>query len=158
MPKTGQLVGLLVFVTTSLAAQGQGPGGATAKCRDGQFVHGKMEGTACSDHNGVEVWYGLAQNEAVATAKRTDIYSLLEAALERQPPNTVLRADLTGRVEQTFTPDSSAVAANPVFTVFLDRTQQESGCRKVSDHCTLCPTNHKVYCTNVAQFLPLMAF
>jgi hypothetical protein len=33
-----------------------------------------------------------------------------------------------------------------------------SGCRKMSNRCALCPGTRQIYCTNVAAFLPLMAF
>lgn len=152
------VVGLVLGTGPVLAAQGLGPNGATAKCQDGAYTHNKIQGMACRDHDGLEVWYGLAQNEAVAAQKRADVYAVLEAQMAQEKPNTVARADLAGTIQDRFTPDSTAVAQNPSFMVYLDRVRQVSGCRKMSNHCALCPGAHQIYCTNVATFLPLMAF
>ena len=152
------VVGLVLGTGQVLAAQGLGPNGATAKCQDGAYSHNKIQGMACRDHDGLEVWYGLAPNEAVAAQKRADVYAVLEAQMTEEKPNIVARADLAGTIQDRFTPDSAAVAQNPSFTVYLDRVRQVSGCRKMSNHCALCPGAHQIYCTNVAGFLPLMAF
>ncbi|HET7250040.1 MAG TPA: hypothetical protein VFI79_09355 [Gemmatimonadales bacterium] len=152
------VVGLVLGTGPVLAAQGLGPNGATAKCQDGAYTHNKIQGMACRDHDGLEVWYGLAQNEAVAAQKRADVYAVLEAQMAQEKPNTVARADLAGTIQDRFTPDSTDVAQNPSFMVYLDRVRQVSGCRKMSNHCALCPGAHQIYCTNVATFLPLMAF
>ncbi|RKS77596.1 uncharacterized protein DUF3761 [Motilibacter peucedani] len=35
----------------------RGPGGATAKCRDGSYSHSKHRQGTCSHHHGVARWY-----------------------------------------------------------------------------------------------------
>lgn len=152
------VTGLIGLHGRALDAQGLGPNGATAKCQDGAYSHNKIQGMACRDHDGLEVWYGLAQNEAVAAQKRADVYAVLEAQLAEEKSNIVARADLAGTIQDRFTPDSVDVAQNPSFMVYLDRVRQVSGCRKMSNHCALCPGAHQIYCTNVPAFLPLMAF
>ncbi len=152
------LIGMLLFSAPALAAQGLGPNGATAKCQDGAYSHNKIVGLACRDHDGLSVWYGLAANEAVAAQKRADVYAVLEEQLSQERPNIVARADLTGKIEDRFTPDSVDVAKYPSFMVYLDHVRQISGCRKMSNRCALCPGVRQIYCTNVAAFLPLMAF
>ncbi|HTH65982.1 MAG TPA: hypothetical protein VL563_14955 [Gemmatimonadales bacterium] len=152
------VTGLIALGGSTARAQGLGPNGATAKCQDGEYSHNKIQGMACRDHNGLEVWYGLAQNEAVAAQKRADVYAVLEAALGKEQPNIIARADLAGTIQDRFTADSADVAQNPSFMVYLDRVRQLSGCRKMSNHCALCPGAHQIYCTNIAAFLPLMAF
>ena len=152
------VVGLVFGTGTGLAAQGLGPSGATARCQDGAYTHNKVQSEACRDHDGIEVWFGLAPNEAVAAQKRTDIYAVLEAAMAEEKPNTVARADLTGTIEDRFTPDSADIVQYRTFMVYLDHARQVSGCRKMSNHCALCPGSHQIYCTNVEAFLPLMAF
>ena len=142
----------------ALDAQGLGPNGATAKCQDGAYSHNKIQGMACRDHDGLEVWYGLAQNEAVAAQKRADVYAVLEEQMSQERPNIVARADLAGTIQDRFTPDSAAIAQYPSFMVYLDHVRQVSGCRKMSNRCALCPGAHQIYCTNVPAFLPLMAF
>lgn len=149
---------LMLGVGPSLAAQGLGPNGATAKCQDGEYSHNKIVGLACRDHDGLVVWYGVAPNEAVAAQRRADVYAVLEAALEKEQPNIVARADLAGTIQDRFTADSADIAQNPSFMVYLDRVRQVSGCRKMSNHCALCPGARQIYCTNIAAFLPLMAF
>lgn len=37
--------------------QPRGPGGATAKCRDGHYSHSKHRQGTCSHHHGVARWY-----------------------------------------------------------------------------------------------------
>ena len=152
------VAGLVLGVGSTLAGQGLGPLGATAKCQDGAYSHDKVQGTACREHDGLAVWYGLAPNEAVAAQKRADIYALLEAQLAEERPNIVARANLAGNIQDRFTPDSGDVAQYPSFMVYLDHVRQASGCRKMSNHCAVCPGTHQIYCTNVAAFLPLMAF
>ena len=142
----------------ALAAQGLGPGGATAKCSDGSFSHNRIQGMACRDHDGLVTWFGLAPNEAVAAQKRADVYAVLEVQMSQEKPNIVARADLSGSIADRFTPDSADVAHYPSFMVYLDHVRQLSGCRKMSNRCALCPGVHQIYCTNVAAFLPLMAF
>jgi hypothetical protein len=152
------VTGLIALGGSTAAAQGLGPNGATAKCQDGAYSHNKIVGLACRDHDGLVVWYGVAPNEAVAAQKRGDVYAVLEAAMEKEQPNIVARADLAGTIQDRFTPDSAEIAQNPSFMVYLDRVRQISGCRKMSNHCALCPGSHQIYCTNIAAFLPLMAF
>jgi len=152
------LVGMIVGCTPALAAQGLGPNGATAKCEDGAYSHNKIVGLACRDHNGLVVWYGVAPNEAVAAQKRADVYAVLEEQMSQERPNIVARADLAGTIQDRFTPDSTDVVQYPSFMVYLDHVRQLSGCRKMSNRCALCPGAHQIYCTNVAAFLPLMAF
>ena len=152
------VAGVILGIGPTLAAQGLGPNGATAKCQDGEYTHNKIQGMACRDHDGIEVWYGLAQNEAIAAQKRADVYAVLEAQMAEERPNIVARADLAGTIQDRFTPDSAEVAQYPSFMVYLDRARQVSGCRKMSNHCALCPGAHQIYCTNAAAFLPLMAF
>ncbi|HEY6225198.1 MAG TPA: hypothetical protein VIW26_15555 [Gemmatimonadales bacterium] len=152
------VAGLVLGTGQVLAAQGLGPTGATAKCQDGAYVHTRVQNEACRDHDGLEVWYGLAQNEAVAAQKRTDVYAVLEARMTQENPNIVARADLAGTIQDRFTPDSADVAQYSSFMIYLDHVRQVSGCRKMSNHCALCPGAHQIYCTNVAAFLPLMAF
>jgi hypothetical protein len=149
---------MIVGCPPALAAQGLGPNGATAKCEDGAYSHNKIVGLACRDHNGLVVWYGVAPNEAVAAQKRADVYAVLEEQMSQEKPNTVARADLAGAIQDRFTPDSAAVVQYPSFMVYLDHVRQVSGCRKMSKRCALCPGVHQIYCTNVAAFLPLMAF
>ena len=151
-------VSLMALGGSALCAQGLGPNGATAKCQDGAYSHNKIEGMACRDHDGLQVWYGLAPNEAVATQKRADIYAVLEAQMSQERPDIIARADLSGTIEDRFTPDSADVAQYPSFMVYLDKVRQVSGCRKMSNRCALCPGTRQVYCTNIAAFLPLMAF
>src|SRR5215510_5452088 len=151
-------IGAIVAFAPGLVAQGVGPGGATAKCQDGAYSHNKTQGMACRDHDGLEVWYGLAPTEAVAAQKRTDVYAVLEDRLSQEKPDIIARADLSGAIEDRFTPDSADVARYPSFMVYLDHVRQQSGCRKMSNRCALCPVAHRIYCTNVAAFLPLMAF
>ena len=152
------LVGMVIGCAPALAAQGLGPNGATAKCQDGAYSHNKFVGLACRDHDGLVVWYGVAPNEAVAAQKRADVYAVLEEQLSQEKPNIVARADLSGTIEDRFTPDSADVAKYPSFMVYLDHVRQASGCRKKSNRCALCPGVRQIYCTNVAAFLPLMAF
>jgi len=152
------VTGLLALGGATARAQGLGPNGATAKCQDGAYSHNKIVGLACRDHDGLVVWYGVAPNEAVAAQKRADVYAVLEAALAKEQPNIVARADLAGTIQDRFTPDSADIARNPSFMVYLDRVRQVSGCRKMSNRCALCPGSRQIYCTNVAAFLPLMAF
>ena len=152
------VAGLLLGTGQVLAAQGLGPNGATAKCEDGAFSHNKIVGLACRDHHGIVVWYGVAPNAAVAAEKRSDVYAVLEEQMTQERPNIVARADLSGTIEDRFTPDSAAVAQYPSFMVFLEHVRQASGCRKMSNSCALCPGVRQIYCTNVAAFLPLMAF
>jgi uncharacterized protein DUF3761 len=152
------VTGLSAFGASTAHAQGLGPNGATARCQDGAYSHNKIVGLACRDHNGVVVWYGVAPNEAVAAQKRADVYAVLEAAMAQEQPNIVARADLAGTIQDRFTPDSAEIAQYSSFMVYLDRVRQLSGCRKVSNHCALCPGSHQIYCTNIAAFLPLMAF
>jgi len=152
------LVGMVIGSPPALAAQGLGPNGATAKCQDGAYSHNKIVGLACRDHDGLVVWYGVAPNEAVAAQKRADVYAVLEEQMSQEKPNTVARADLAGTIQDRFTPDSAAVVQYPSFMVYLDHVRQVSGCRKMSNRCALCPGVHQIYCTNVAAFLPLMAF
>ena len=156
--KVAIVTGVAAVGGSTALAQGLGPNGATAKCQDGAYSHNKIQGMACRDHDGLEVWYGLAQNEAVAAQKRADVYAVLEAQMAQEKPNIVARADLAGTIQDRFSPDSTDVAQNPSFMVYLDRVRQVSGCRKMSNHCALCPGAHQIYCTNVATFLPLMAF
>jgi hypothetical protein len=152
------LAGILLAGAAGLGAQGLGPGGATAKCQDGSYSHEKIQGMACRDRDGLQVWFGLAPNAAVAAAKRADVYAVLEAALNEERPNLIARADLSGTIQDRFTPDSADVVQYPSFMVYLDHVRQVSGCRKMSNRCALCPGAHQIYCTNVAAFLPLMAF
>jgi hypothetical protein len=152
------VAGLVLGTGQVLAAQGLGPNGATAKCEDGAYSHNKIVGLACRDHNGLVVWYGVAPNEAVAAQKRADVYAVLEEQMSQERPNIVARADLAGTIQDRFTPDSAAVVQYPSFMVYLDHVRQVSGCRKMSNRCALCPGTHQIYCTNVAAFLPLMAF
>jgi hypothetical protein len=152
------VAGLVLGTGQVLAAQGLGPNGATAKCQDGAYSHNKIQGMACRDHDGLEVWYGLAPNEAVAAQKRADVYAVLEEQMSQEKPNIVARADLSGAIQDRFTPDSAEVAQYPSFMVYLDHVRQVSGCRKMSNRCALCPGTRQIYCTNVAAFLPLMAF
>jgi hypothetical protein len=152
------VAGLVLGSGQVLAAQGLGPNGATAKCEDGAYSHNKIVGLACRDHNGLVVWYGVAPNEAVAAQKRADVYAVLEEQMSQERPNIVARADLAGAIQDRFTPDSADVVQYPSFMVYLDRVRQVSGCRKMSNRCALCPGAHQIYCTNVAAFLPLMAF
>jgi hypothetical protein len=152
------VAGLVLGTGQVLAAQGLGPNGATAKCEDGAYSHNKIVGLACRDHNGLVVWYGVAPNEAVAAQKRADVYAVLEEQLSQEKPNIVARADLAGTIQDRFTPDSADVVKYPSFMVYLDHVRQVSGCRKMSNRCALCPGVHQIYCTNVAAFLPLMAF
>jgi Protein of unknown function (DUF3761) len=152
------VAGLVLGTGQVLAAQGLGPNGATAKCQDGAYSHSKIQGMACRDHDGLEVWYGLAPNEAVAAQKRADVYAVLEEQMSQEKPNIVARADLSGSIQDRFTPDSAEVAQYPSFMVYLDHVRQVSGCRKMSNRCALCPGTRQIYCTNVAAFLPLMAF
>jgi hypothetical protein len=152
------VAGLVLGTGQVLAAQGLGPNGATAKCEDGAYSHNKIVGLACRDHNGLVVWYGVAPNEAVAAQKRADVYAVLEEQLSQEKPNIVARADLAGTIQDRFTPDSAAVVKYPSFMVYLDHVRLVSGCRKMSNRCALCPGVHQIYCTNVAAFLPLMAF
>jgi hypothetical protein len=113
---------------------------------------------ACRDHNGLVVWYGVAPNEAVAAQKRADVYAVLEEQMSQERSNIVARADLAGAIQDRFTPDSADVAQYPSFMVYLDHVRQVSGCRKMSNRCAVCPGVRQIYCTNVAAFLPLMAF
>ena len=152
------VAGMVLGAGQVLAAQGLGPTGATAKCQDGAYVHTRVQNQACRDHDGLEVWYGLAQNQAIAAVKRADIYAVLEAQLAQESRNVIMRADQDGKVQDRFTPDSADVARYPSFMVYLDHVRQASGCRKMSNHCALCPGVHQIYCTNAAAFLPLMAF
>lgn len=152
------VAGLVLGTGQVLAAQGLGPNGATARCQDGSYSRNKIQGMACRDHDGLEVWFGVAPNEAVAAARRADVYPVLEAALNEEKPNIIARADLSGTIEDRFTPDSADIAQYPSFMVYLDHVRQASGCRKMSNRCALCPGAHQIYCTNVAAFLPLMAF
>ena len=156
--RIGVLVTAGLLSTAGLAAQGVGPGGATARCQDGAFSHSKIQSEACRDHDGLQVWYGLAQNEAVAAAKRADIYAVLEDAMTREAPNIIARADLAGTIQDRFTADSADIAQNLSFMAYLDRVRQVSGCRKKSNHCALCPGTRQIYCTNIPEFLPLTAF
>ena len=159
MQTVSSIVVCLILGTASvLGAQGLGPLGATAKCQDGAYSHDKVEATACRAHDGLAVWYGLAPNEAVAAQKRADIYAVLEAQMAEERPNIVARASLTGDIQDRFTPDSGDIAKYPSFMVYLDHVRQASGCRKMSNHCALCPGTHQIYCTNTPAFLPLMAF
>jgi hypothetical protein len=152
------VAGLVLGIGQVLSAQGLGPNGATAKCEDGAYSHNKIVGLACRDHNGLVVWYGVAPNEAVAAQKRADVYAVLEEQMSQEKPNTIARADLAGTIQDRFTPDSAAVVQYPSFMVYLDHVRQVSGCRKMSNRCAVCPGVHQIYCTNVAAFLPLMAF
>ncbi len=152
------VTGLIALSGSTARAQGLGPNGATAKCQDGAYSHNKIVGLACRDHDGLVVWYGVAPNEAVAAQKRADVYAVLEAALAKEQPNIVARADLAGTIQDRFTPDSADIAQNSSFMVYLDRVRQVSGCRKMSNRCALCPRARQIYCTNIAAFLPLMPF
>jgi Protein of unknown function (DUF3761) len=44
-------------VATGQAVNGAGPGGATAKCRDGSYSHSATRSGTCSRHGGVETFY-----------------------------------------------------------------------------------------------------
>jgi hypothetical protein len=92
------------------------------------------------------------------TTRHGDPFVTLEAVIAQDAPNEVVRADMNGTVEDRFTPDTADVARYAAFMVYLDKVQAESTCRKASNHCALCPPSHKIYCTNVPGFLPLMAF
>lgn len=152
------LAGLLMVVATRLPAQGMGPKGATAKCRDGTYVRTKSEPDACRDHDGLATWYGLAREATATSGKRGDPIVTLEDALTREAPNTILRGNDQGTIEDRFVPDSADTALYPSFTVYLDKVQQQSACRKVSPHCAYCPNAHWIYCTNAPGFLPLLAY
>src|SRR5262249_53926389 len=151
------VIGAIVMFAPGLAAQGLGPGGATAKCEDGTYSHHKIQGLACRDHDGLVTWFGLAPTEAVAAQKRADVDAVLEERLSQEKPNIIARADLSGTIEDRFTPDSADITKYPSFMAYLDHEHQQSGCRKMSNRCALCPGSHRIYCTNVAAFLPLMA-
>lgn len=152
------VVGLIMAAVPRLPAQGMGPRGATAKCQDGTYVRTKSEPAACRDHDGLETWYGLAHVNSGTIEKAGDPIVTLEEALTHQAPNTVLRGNDKGTIEDRFVPDSADTTLYASFMVYLDKVRQESGCRKVSAHCAFCPTAHRFYCTNAPQFLPLLAF
>lgn len=150
---------LIVLGTSKLEAQGLGPNGATARCSDGRFSTSRSEKSACAAHGGVATWYGLAPEAGATSASRKpDVFAKLEEIISQEPNNSVLRADKDGSVILR-SADSNKVAPYSLFTDFLDKEHQESACRRSSAHCMTCAIpGHRIYCTNVAKFLPLPPF
>lgn len=153
------VAGLVLGIGPVLAAQGLGPGGATARCADGRFSTSKSEKTACDNHGGIATWYGVSTQAAPTSApKKPDVFERLEEIIAQEPSNSVIRADPDGSVILRGN-DSAKVAAYSYFTDFLDKEHGESGCRRHSNHCVVCTIpGHRIYCTNVDKFLPLPSF
>jgi hypothetical protein len=153
------VVGLIMVCTTGLAAQGRGPKGATAKCINGKYSTSKSMRSACKDDFGIAVWYGVLPQEGPSTTPaKPDVFVKLEALLAQEPPYSVFRADKDGVVILR-SADSAKVAQYSSLIDYLDKEHQESACRRASNHCVTCTIpGHRIYCTNVAQFLPLPAF
>jgi hypothetical protein len=148
----------VTMIAPGLAAQGLGPSGATARCQDGRFSSQKSESVACKDHGGIATWYGLADSSGSHASKKTDVVALLEAAIAQEPPNSVIRADPDGSILLRST-DSAKVDPYSLFTEYLNQAHQESACRRMSGHCVACTNpGHRIYCTNVAKWLPLPPF
>jgi len=152
------VAGFVIGTGQVLAAQGLGPSGATARCQDGRFSIQKSETVACKDHGGIATWYGLEDSSRTHAAKKTDVVALLEAAIAQEPPYSIIRADPDGNIILRST-DSAKIDSYAFFTQFLDQVHQESGCRRTSGHCVTCTIpGHRIYCTNVAKWLPLPPF
>ena len=153
----GFVSGLILLKGSLLGAQGLGPSGATARCQDGRFSSQKSKTVACSNHGGILTWYGLADSTA-RHASKPDPIALVEAAIAQEPPNSVIRADHDGTILLR-SADSAKVDPYVLFTDYLDKEHKESACRRVSGHCVSCTVpGHRLYCTNVAKWLPLPPF
>ncbi len=140
---------------SALHAQGLGPSGATARCIDGKFTTQRSKTVACSEHGGILTWYGLADS---THHSKPDVIALLEAEIAHEPPNSVMRADHDGSVLLRAA-DSAKVVPYALFSDYLDKEHQESGCRRFSSHCVSCTIpGNRLYCTNVAKWLPLPPF
>jgi len=153
------VLGLVLAGVPHVAAQGLGPKGATAKCVNGRYSMAKSIKAACEKDFGIAVWYGLAPQEGPATEHaKPSIFVNLETIIAQEPPFSVIRADASGAVILR-SADSARVAPYSSFTDYLDKEHQESACRRASNHCVTCTIpGHRVYCTNVPQYLPLPAF
>ncbi len=153
------LLGVIMVSSTCLAAQGLGPDGATAKCINGKYSKSKSMKAACHDDFGVAVWYGLVPPEGPPpAANKPNIFVKLEAGMAQELPNTVFRADKDGKVTDRWA-DSVVNARYQSLLDYLDKEHQESACRRSSNHCVTCTIpSHRIYCTNVTQYLPLPAF
>jgi uncharacterized protein DUF3761 len=66
----GVVAGTLAFVMPTFVAAQAKPKNATAQCKDGTYSTAKTERGACSQHGGVQTWYGESDTKgAKADAK-----------------------------------------------------------------------------------------
>lgn len=57
LPASAATPSTTVITQTAQPMHPNGPGGATAKCRDGSYSHSKHRRGTCSHHHGVARWY-----------------------------------------------------------------------------------------------------
>jgi hypothetical protein len=62
----------LAFVMPTFAAAQAKPKNATAQCKDGTYTTAKTQQGACSQHGGVQTWFGPADSKKAAKAAKED--------------------------------------------------------------------------------------
>jgi hypothetical protein len=91
---------------------------------------------------------------ATVSAQDDQAIETLERVIRAASANAVLRATKEATVLEWALLTSAALTLYPSLFEYLAAERQESGCKKISEHCVACPSC-RVYCTNSSRFIPL---
>jgi len=76
------VAGTLAFMMPAFVAAQTKPKNATAQCKDGTYSTAKTERGACSQHGGVQTWFGESDTKSAAKTAKDDAKAAGKATKE----------------------------------------------------------------------------